>query len=164
MEFTNEDELRMLRTGPTSISKSQRSQSAFLFRRCFGDLGTRQEMENRKSVMVASVPQGVVWDLALVFNSGSYTSCLSPGDGPHSGHSDERENAETPVSRPAGTEVWVMPGTVQSDLQHSERDLQGQRDAGSNPNCLIKGCCVVSIQGEATHILKGKGKQLWVMV
>ena len=69
MEFTNEDELRMLRTGQTSISKSQRSQSAFTFRRCFGDLGTRQEMENRKSVMAASVPQGVVWDLALVFNS-----------------------------------------------------------------------------------------------
>lgn len=68
MEFTNEDELRMLRTGPTSISKSQRSQSAFLFRRCFGDLGTRQEMENHKSVMAASVPQGVVWDLVLVFN------------------------------------------------------------------------------------------------
>lgn len=78
----------------------------------------------------------------------------------------ERENAETPVSRPAGTEVWVMlgVGTVQFDLQHSERDLRGQRDAGSNPDCLIKCCCAVSIQGDAAHISKEKRKQLWVMV
>lgn len=75
-------------------------------------------------------------------------------------------NAGTAVSRPAGTEVWVMPGVaaVQFALQHSERVLWGQRDAGSNPDCLIKRCCAVSIQGDATHISKEKGKQLWVMV
>lgn len=52
-------------------------------------------MENRKSIMVTSVSQGVVWDSALVLDSCSYTSCLSPGDGPHGGHSDEGERMQS---------------------------------------------------------------------